>query len=83
MEESICIIDFAGNSREPGMWCDYWPEHKVVTFGGYWTAVPNMPSDTLPTEEECEAWAAKHATITMEWYEGYVADMIKRESGGE
>lgn len=78
MEESICIIDFAGNSREPGMWCDYWPERKVVTFGGYWCEVPDMPSDTCPTEDECEEWARGYANISLAGYAKYL-----RESAGE
>lgn len=63
MSESTCIIDFCGNDRCPGHWCDYFPDRKVTTFGGAWgvVGVPDMPSDNEPSEDTCEAWVKQHA----------------------
>ena len=63
-EESICIVDFNGYIH-PGhfptsFWADWWVADKVVTFGGDWCDVPDMPSEMEPTEAEVEAWAEKH-----------------------
>ena len=58
--ENICIEDFAGNNRQPGFWADWWPARSVVTFGGAWFDVPDMPSATRPTDSDCMAWANLH-----------------------
>lgn len=55
--DSVCIIDFAGNSHEPGMWCDWYPKLGVVCFGGYWCDVPDMKATKEPSEAKCEKWA--------------------------
>lgn len=60
MEEHTCIIDFAGNYSQCGVWCDYFPQRKAVKFGGAWSDIPNMPVDHEPEEEECYAWIKKH-----------------------
>lgn len=60
-DENICIMDFAGNYKDCGYWYDYYPAHKVVKFGGILFAIPNMPVDHKPTEEECEVWIKKYS----------------------
>jgi len=59
-EESVCIIDFAGNFNQCGVWCDYFPKHKAVKFGGAWSDIPNMPIDHEPEQDECYDWIKKH-----------------------
>ena len=61
---SICIVDFCGYIY-PGhfpysVWADYYPDKKVMTFGGEWCEVPDMPCSTKPTEEIAEKWAKLH-----------------------
>jgi hypothetical protein len=69
---SVCIIDFAGNPRNPGMWCDWFPADGVVRFGGYWCDVPNMPSLAEPSEDECEAWAAQYADVSAAGFKAFI-----------
>lgn len=73
MSKSTCIIDFAGNARTCGMWCDYYPDEKVVTFGGYWCLVPDMPAEKEPTEEQCEQWAARFSKRTEVGFQHFLA----------
>jgi hypothetical protein len=70
--ESVCIIDFAGNQRDPGLWCDWFPNQNVVTFGGYWCDVPNMPATSEPTEDECEAWASQYAELSAAGFKAFI-----------
>lgn len=77
--ESVCIIDFCGNSRQPGMWCDYWIEQEIVTFGGYWRPVPDMPSKNAPTEDQCEAWASRFKDQCEMAYNKWIDDSVKEE----
>ena len=60
MEDSVCIVDFAGNFKDCGFWYDYFPKHKGVKFGGILSDIPNMLVDHEPTEDECEAWIKDH-----------------------
>jgi len=64
--DSVCIVDFRGNyNHMPGcsFWADWWIATKVVTFGGEWMDVPDMPSDTEPTQEAVNEWAHAHGGI--------------------
>lgn len=68
MSDENCIIDFAGSFWAMGMptasyWADWIPERKVVSFGGFWANVPDMPAETKPSEEEVYAWEEKHPSI--------------------
>ena len=51
--EAICIIDYAGNYKYPGFWCDYFPHEQIVKFGGDWYDIPSMKIDHQPTDDEC------------------------------
>lgn len=73
MSDSICVYDFAGNSRDPGMWADFYPKRKVVVFGGYWSPVPDMPAEDQPSEDQVSAHASKYETTCRERYEAYLA----------
>jgi hypothetical protein len=61
---SICIVDWNGRYKPSGFpgtfWADYWPNEKVVTFGGDWSDVPDMPSAVEPTEQEIWNWIETH-----------------------
>lgn len=52
-DNSICIIDFAGNHKYGGFWADYFPQEKKVKFGGEWYDIPDMEVDHRPSEKEC------------------------------
>lgn len=59
---SVCIVDFNGYSS-PGhfptaFWADW--ENGITTFGGDWSDVPDMPSVTEPSPEQCELWVEIH-----------------------
>lgn len=58
--DSICLYDFAGNDREPGCWCDYYIPENIVVFGGAWYNIPNMPSETEPSEKAVAKWVTDH-----------------------
>ena len=63
-DNSICIVDFCGYIH-PGhfpysVWADYYPEHHVMTFGGEWQDVPDMPCKREPSEHHAELWAKLH-----------------------
>lgn len=57
----VCIEDFNGTA-EYGYPVAYWADWNgaVVTFGGDWGDVPNMPAKTQPTVEQVHAWADAH-----------------------
>lgn len=79
-EPSVCIQDFCG-SYEPGhlpiqFWADYFPQRDVTVFGGYWHDVPDMPSETEPTEEQVQEWAETHGR-RMEDYPEYVRKWLE------
>lgn len=63
-ENSICIIDFCGQSPiGPISFCaDYWPKDKRVVFGLDWYDIPEMPWDKTrePTEDEVNHWVEKN-----------------------
>ena len=63
MAESVCIEDFNGSYH--GMPIAFWADWAdgVVTFGGDWADVPDMPSAVQPTAEECGDWAVKHGWV--------------------
>ena len=82
MSDSVCIIDFAGNARQAGHWCDWYPAEKVVRFGDYWCDVSDMPAKTEPTEEQCEAWAAKYADVSAAGFEAYLNNAAASERAG-
>ena len=67
-ETSVCIIDFAGNNRQPGCWCDYYPENGVTTFGGFWCEVPDLITKRQPSEQKCEAHAKKYREQSLRGY---------------
>lgn len=69
---SVCIIDFAGNNRQPGCWCDYYPEEKITRFGGFWCDVPDLITEREPSEEECEAHAKKYEENCFRGYLNYI-----------
>jgi len=48
----ICIVDFAGNYKHDGFWCDYYPNVQLVEFGGKWCNIPDWEIDYCPTEEQ-------------------------------
>jgi len=64
-QESICIEDFCGrcDGFPCSFWADWWVDDKVVTFGGEWGDVPDMPSETEPTNEAVNNWARAHGGI--------------------
>lgn len=62
----VCIVDFCGYSY-PGHWpTSFWADWdgSEVIFGGDWDHIPNMPTDTEPTEQEVDAWVAKHKEVS-------------------
>ena len=63
-ETSVCIEDFCGYSN-PGhfptsMSADYFPRLGFTRFTGEWWNVPDMPSDSEPTELDVNKWARLH-----------------------
>jgi hypothetical protein len=60
MDDLICVYDFAGNSRDCGFWADWSKSAKTVYFGGDWWDVPDMQSETIPSEKEVFEWAKNH-----------------------
>lgn len=55
----ICIQDFCGNSTSYGttkyqvnFWADWCPRCKEIWFGGYWQMIPNLFSETEPSEND-------------------------------
>lgn len=68
MKDDNCIIDFAGSCWPLSLptasyRADWIPERKVVSFGGFWANVPDMPAETKPSEEEVIAWEEKHPSV--------------------
>lgn len=64
--DSVCIEDFCGRDERgvpTSFWADYFPTIKTVTFGGDWCDVPDMNSDTEPTEKQVWDWARKHSAF--------------------
>ena len=65
-DESVCIVDFCGtynHTRKCSFWANWWIAAKVVTFGGEWGEVPDMPSGTEPTPKAVNKWAHTHGGI--------------------
>lgn len=58
--EMVCVYDFAGNSRHVGFWADWSKLTKTVYFGGDWWDIPNMISQTEPSESQVYEWALSH-----------------------
>jgi len=61
---SVCVEDFEGYSY-PGhfhtaFWADYYPSLGFTRFGGDHWNVPDMPSESEPTECEIDAWTVLH-----------------------
>lgn len=75
---SLCIIDFCGNDRTPGHWCDWHPETRIVIFGGAWgvVGVPDMPAPLEPDQEACEAWVRLHKP---DWLRDYWTIYLSEE----
>lgn len=68
MDNSVCLVDFNGYTF-PGhfpvaYWADYYPDQKAVIFGGDWQTVPDMPSETCPSEEDVHQWVVDHEQKT-------------------
>lgn len=80
MEDSVCLCDFAGNSRDPGFWYDYYPIHKGVKFGGILSDIPKFMVDHEPTEEECEMWINAHSQFDYRVINGITAQLIILEN---
>lgn len=57
---NICLIDFAGNNRQPGFWADYYPDTHTVIFGGLWEDVPPLPVLIIPDIRAAYEWAWAH-----------------------
>ena len=64
-EASVCIVDFCGSCAglPCSFWADWWTDAKVVTFGGDWYEVPDMPSAEEPTQEAVSEWAHANGGI--------------------
>lgn len=78
MTESVCIIDFAGNNKQPGCWCDYYPEEKTTRFGGFWCDVPDLVTKKEPTEKQCESHARKYEEQCLRGYLNFIeADNVE------
>ncbi len=60
-EESVCILDWAGNTYLDGEWADYCPQSKRVVFGGGWQELPDWSCEVQPTPDETYA--------ALEYYE--------------
>lgn len=58
----ICIEDFCGREGYQ-FWADYDTDRKITTFGGLWECVPDMPSETQPSNSDVNAWALRHINI--------------------
>ena len=61
---SVCVEDFEGYSM-PGhfhtsFWADYYPTLGFTRFGGDYWNIPDMFTNTEPTEEEISAWEKIH-----------------------
>ena len=59
-DETICIIDFAGNNRAAGFWADWCPNSNKVYFGGSWGLIPPMGIDHEPTEDQVNRYKIAH-----------------------
>ena len=61
---SVCIEDFCGYTHEGhfpvSFWADYVPSLKITRFDGEWWNVPDMPSESEPTELDVNKWARIH-----------------------
>ncbi|HMN11193.1 MAG TPA: hypothetical protein PKD55_02565 [Bellilinea sp.] len=61
---SICVEDFCGTqhgtSISTGFWADWFEEDQMTRFGGHWSHVPPMPSQTCPTSEQVHEWADRY-----------------------
>lgn len=58
MDNSICLVDFCGYWK-PGhfptsFWADWYPDTKLIIFGGDWHDINPVYSETEPTDEEIE-----------------------------
>lgn len=64
MPESVCVEDFCGYDGvgQTSFSADYFYAEKLLYFTGDWGVnhIPPMPSDTVPTNEECFVWARAH-----------------------
>jgi hypothetical protein len=49
--KSVCIVDFAGNYNTPGFWADWFPEEKILHFGGAWGWYDPIYCPKEPTED--------------------------------
>lgn len=62
---SVCIVDFCGrNSADHShisFWADWYPDEKIVRFGGAWWGIPDMPwkAKRAPSDKTVTAWANK------------------------
>lgn len=85
-DDSVCVMDFAGsyNSKKHGRiypfncWADWYPQKKVVVFGGAYADVPDMPAAKEPTEAAVERWVKKHWK-EEEWYPKYLKALSAAE----
>ena len=62
-DDWICVLDFCGRSSVfPVANLTVWwsPSRKVASFGCHYAGVPDMPSDTEPTEDQVETWASNN-----------------------
>jgi hypothetical protein len=67
-DNSVCVIDFCGFTYPGHFPVDYaaWyhPDDKEVWFYGDLESVPNMPSDTCPSEHDVWQWVSDHESKT-------------------
>ena len=66
---SICIEDFCGfasNHIPCQFWADYFPDEKLVKFGGDWEGVSDMFSQEIPNDQTVWDWVKIHNGI---WWE--------------
>ena len=58
-EKHVCVEDFCGSCGPyypVQFWADWYPERKVVEFGGLWNHIPDYHTgNTCPTESEVRA----------------------------
>jgi hypothetical protein len=75
----VCVMDFGGSYTTSwglrvypfNCWAD-WDGTKTV-FGGAYAEVPDMHSDTEPTEQQVEEWVKKHWNERA-WFDGMMAN---------
>ena len=63
--KSVCVEDFCGYTKVghffTQFWAFYFPESKVILFGGDLWEVPPIFSDTEPTEQDIQIIADFYA----------------------